>query len=417
VDDLLKLAKQFDFNMFRRDEEEEEEEKGKGVDERRHLELQSEDDGSDLEDADPSAASLPASHGPAERRPDPLAEDDLDFLFDGPTQFLSGSLSPGASARPSQVQPASREAAGKPAAPTHGAASGVSAAAKDEFEDDWENDDLLNDSLLLEMTQNPQSFAGPRLSSTQKPLDEAQRHRESPASGAVHAAPNGRQRATFTLEPNPNASFQRIQTNPKDRGAAAGDAPQNRSSARDPPVPPRASDPTASNASAVEASRSFPTAPAAPALPDEEDLSSFFSVDPVWDDPADDDLLCEMCESVESRLQSAESASERGAPPPSNGNPQPADRRPLDPKRQTAASRPAAGGSGGAAGVRVTEAFRDPHAKNSSGSTNGSTWSRRVPSAFKKPNNPVTTVTSDGKNHTFNTSPKCTTLMHLFYLV
>ncbi|TNN34440.1 hypothetical protein EYF80_055402 [Liparis tanakae] len=246
------------------------------------------------------------------------------------------------------------------------------------------------------MTQNPQSFAAPRLSSTQKPLGEAPRHRGSPAGAAVQT---GRRRATFTLEPNPNVSFQRTRTEPKDRGAAAGDAPQNRFSAREPPVPPRASDPTAANTS-----RSFPAEaaaaapPAAPALPDEEDLSSFFSADPVWDDPADDDLLCEMCESVESRLQSAESAAagpppERRAPPPSNGNPQPAARRPLDPNSQAAASLPAAGGSGGAAGVRVTEAFRD--AKNSSGSSSGSTWSGRVPLASKRPNNPVTTVTSD----------------------
>ncbi|XP_034391560.1 ewing's tumor-associated antigen 1 [Cyclopterus lumpus] len=436
VDDLLKLAKQFDFNMFRREEEEE-------VDDRRSPELLSEDV-SDSENADRSDASFPASRRPAAKAPNGTderfrMEDDLDFLFDGPTQRLSGSLS-----QPSQVKPASREAAGKPPAPSasHGATSGVSTsgvstsgvstAAKDEFEDDWENDDLLNDSLVLAMTQDPQSFAAPRHSSTQKPLGQVRPRRESPASVVQD---NVRQRATFKLEPNLNFSFQRIQTNPKvDHGskAAVKDAQRNRFSPtqrtsdavkpvpQKPPVPQRASDATAWNTSA----RSFPTEPAsAPSrgeatdLPD-EDLSAFFSPDPVWDDPADDDLLCEMCEDVENQLQSAENVSAGRAPPggrasqpraspPPSSNRQPDDRQPFDPKKQTAASlacaagRPAGGswtGGSVAAGVRLTESFRYSQAKNTSGSTSGSTWTPgKDQFTFKKPNDPVPTATSNGK--------------------
>uniref|UniRef100_A0A8C3G0E3 ETAA1 activator of ATR kinase n=1 Tax=Cyclopterus lumpus TaxID=8103 RepID=A0A8C3G0E3_CYCLU len=397
VDDLLKLAKQFDFNMFRREEEEE-------VDDRRSPELLSEDV-SDSENADRSDASFPASRRPAAKAPNGTderfrMEDDLDFLFDGPTQRLSGSLS-----QPSQVKPASREAAGKPPAPSasHGATSGVSTsgvstsgvstAAKDEFEDDWENDDLLNDSLVLAMTQDPQSFAAPRHSSTQKPLGQVRPRRESPASVVQD---NVRQRATFKLEPNLNFSFQRIQTNPKvDHGskAAVKDAQRNRFSPtqrtsdavkpvpQKPPVPQRASDATAWNTSA----RSFPTEPAsAPSrgeatdLPD-EDLSAFFSPDPVWDDPADDDLLCEMCEDVENQLQSAENVSAGRAPPggrasqpraspPPSSNRQPDDRQPFDPKKQTAASlacaagRPAGGSWTGGSVAAGQKTLRGPRA-------------------------------------------------------
>ncbi|XP_068440111.1 ewing's tumor-associated antigen 1-like [Clinocottus analis] len=429
VDDLLKLAKQFDFNMFRRDEEEEEVD----VSRRQSPKLLSEAVSEDLEAGDRDDASIPASRRPGAKavadrtterlRPDQHMEDDLDFLFDGPTQCLSGSLSQVSLAQLSQFKPASREAAGKPPASSQGPAStsavSVSAnatvtSAKDEFEDDWDDDDLLDDSLAWEMTPDPQSFSAPRHSSTQKPLGEVRQQRGSPASGADVERVNVRPRATFKLEPNPNVPFQRIQTNAKvDYGSK--DAQRN----------PFSSVGAQRTLSAATSQR-FPTEPAAvaPAAPDlaDEDLSLFFPPDPVWDDPADDDLLCEMCEDVENRLQSAENmpagrqppppqvSQLRASVPPSNGNPRPAARQPFDPPKQTATypGRPA-GVSAVAAGVRATESLRCSQTKNTSGSASGSTWtqgSSRVPSTprgnagkeqftFKKPNGPVLMVTGN----------------------
>ncbi|KAJ0032924.1 hypothetical protein NQD34_000031 [Periophthalmus magnuspinnatus] len=37
----------------------------------------------------------------------------------------------------------------------------------------------------------------------------------------------------------------------------------------------------------------------------DDDLDSIFSSDPIWDSPKDDDLLCELCEVVESQIQNA----------------------------------------------------------------------------------------------------------------
>ncbi|XP_037327847.2 ewing's tumor-associated antigen 1 [Pungitius pungitius] len=448
VDDLLKLAKQFDFNMFHRDEEEAEEMH------QQSLELLSEDI---LSGASPA---LPEGR----RRPDPHVEDELDFLFDGPTQRFSGNLS-----QLTQVKPPAQGAPGTPAASSHDPGAGVSGAganaalARDEFEDDWENDDLLNDSLVLEMTQNPQKFCAPQHCSTQIAAGHVTHRRESPA-GAVARAPvsnNGRQRTTFKLETNPVFSLGGIQKNGKvdfaskesvKDAAQSGRCPGNgvsveagsrswqtpnpvKSYPRQAEIHRRASvarydaaaSNAASNASSTQTGRSFPTEPAPVASRGvasrgeaaasdllQEDLEELFSSDPVWGDEDDDDLLCEMCEVVENRLQGAENVPAGGAPPPgghvtdqraplppSNGSQQPAHRRPFDPKTQTAGE-PAVGswtaGSASitAAGVRVTDSSQ---AKSASacgsawthGSSRGNAGEGRF--TFKKPGGPVATAT------------------------
>ncbi|XP_031732530.1 ewing's tumor-associated antigen 1 [Anarrhichthys ocellatus] len=471
VDDLLKLAKQFDFNMFRQDEEDVENLH------RQSLELLSEDI-LDLENDDQNnvSLSLPVNYQPAVKADEQLPldqhmEDDLDFLFDGPTQRLSGNVSQVSSALPSQVKPAPKEASGKPPASSHGPTSGVSTtnakvtSAKDEFEDDWENDDLLNDSLVLEMTQNPQKFTDPQHCSTQKPPSQIHNHRESPAN-VVQSVSKGekdnvRQRTTFKLDSNPSFSFNRIQTHSEtvrdsqqsrfpsghsvsvEAGSRRTGQTSNpaKSDPQKPPFHQRTSvakyNATASNTSASKNAQSFPVKPAtvssrgeAPAV--SEDPSPLFSSDPVWDDPADDDLLCEMCEDVENRLHGAENLSAKQTPPGShmsnqrassplaNRNRLPAGRQTFDPKKQTPASLPCASGrpagssltgssvSNIAAGVQMTDSFRYTQTKNPSASTNGSTWTRgssRVQSAprgnpgkdqftFRKPDKPVSTVTS-----------------------
>ncbi|XP_029295001.1 ewing's tumor-associated antigen 1 [Cottoperca gobio] len=472
VDDLLKLAKQFDFNMFHQDEEEEEEEKDP-----QSLEVPS-DDILDFENREQNdvSSSLPRNSQPAVKTDvqlhlDQDMEDDLDFLFDGPTQQLSGNLSRVSSAQPSQVKPASKEASGKPSAPSHGVTSSVSTAitegspVKDEFDDDWENDDLLNDSLVLAMTQNPQNFAAPKHSSTQKPPSQVRDQRESQANVVQSAVSkveknNVRQRTTFKLEPNPTRTNSKV-----DYSLTAADAPQKKfgngvltaaGSQRasqtsdtvksEPPTPPfhrrtsaakyNTTSSTASNTSVLKPAQSFPIKPAlvsshseAAAASDllEEDMSFFFASDPVWDDLADDDLLCELCEDVENQVQSGENVAtvqtlpgghmskQRASLQPSNRNPQPASRQPFAPQNKAAASLPCASGRpagsswpGGfvsniAAGVQKTDSFRYTQAKNISGSTNGSACVHSAPQGtprqhqftFKKPNNPVCTGTNN----------------------
>ncbi|XP_070683994.1 ewing's tumor-associated antigen 1 [Pempheris klunzingeri] len=444
VDDLLKLAKQFDCNMFGQDEEE--------VEELQHQELLSEDifDG-DRSDASPSP---PGNRRPAVRAAAAAAgmdvqvhmDNDLDLLFDGPTQHVSGTLS-----QVSQVKPASgvssKEAPGKPPASSLGPFSGVSttnpkaASANDEFEDDWESDDLLNDSLMLEMTQNPQNFTAPKCCSTQKPTSDAkyQSPVNVPVSGqsAASKAEHVRQRTTFKLDSNPGCSSNTAEKDAQRtrfsscKGALVETGSQrswqtSNAVKSDPPKPQfhqrssAGSSSTKSNTTA-SAARSFPhrsevlpshaEAPAASDLLD-EDLSSFFSSDPVWDDPADDDLLCELCEDLENQIQSAstkqappvgQTSTQRAALQPTNrtgdnGTQRPANQKPF-PQRQTPTSGPCAAGSRMNA---VTDSFRYTQAKNTSGPLDSRTCvqsaapgnTRKHQFTFRTPNGPVSTATS-----------------------
>ncbi|KAM7009738.1 ewing's tumor-associated antigen 1 [Tautogolabrus adspersus] len=462
VDDLLKLAKQFDFNMFRRDEEE--------VDDphQQSLELLSEDM-LDFENGDQNdfSPSLPGNRQPAENTAaagrdiqahlDLQMEDDLDLLFDGPTQHVSGNLS-----QVSQVNhpPSTCVASGKASASSR--TSGVSttntrpAPANDEFEDDWENDDLLNDSLVLEMTQNPQSFSAPKHCSTQKPPREIKRQSPGnvPATGSFRWSDNLRQRSTFKLESNPHFSVTTSQadtwTNSKvDNGSKRSekDSQKNKchvlagagsqqsvhksNTLKSDPQKQQSSQRTNTAASTPPArtAQSFPlTAAAGPshseaaAVSDllDDDLNSFFSSDPVWDDPADDDLLCEMCENVENQIQSAQNvpskqtvptSTQRAALQPSINTWDNRSKQPTANQKLGAAGASLIGGfvSNVAAGAQMkTESLRCAKVKNTSVSVNSSASlqvSSRVQTApqgnirkehftFKKPNNPVSTVTN-----------------------
>ncbi|KAM9454914.1 ewing's tumor-associated antigen 1 [Clarias gariepinus] len=198
VDDLLKLAKQFDFNMIQQEEA--------------HLRPNPQssaeviDEDQDLFFNENSPPALPQTTSGTVRpalnvedtkknSEDPLddldlmpeMEDDLDLLFEGSTQQLSGGLSQSFGTRSQDV--------GK-VPPQFGADSvvdpvtqmcGVSKSrtirtcvgepivsmvkqvgAADDFDDDWNDNDLLDNSLVMEMTQNPELFSAPQHSSTQK---------------------------------------------------------------------------------------------------------------------------------------------------------------------------------------------------------------------------------------------------------
>ncbi|KAL3066395.1 hypothetical protein OYC64_016365 [Pagothenia borchgrevinki] len=120
-----------------------------------------------------------------------------------------------------------------------------------------------------------------------------------------------------------------------------------------------------------------------------------------------------MCEDVENQIQNVPKASTKQplpAGPVSNqrASLQPYNQQTFIPKKPTPtnvsfASRRAAGSSLAAGfvsnvGAQVTNSFRSTQVKNSSGSTNSSMQSggnHREKFTFKKPNKPVSTVTSN----------------------
>ncbi|XP_017320135.1 ewing's tumor-associated antigen 1 isoform X2 [Ictalurus punctatus] len=149
VEDLMKLAKQFDLNMTRQHKE-------------RILESLQNSGGTNCKDlhklnkltaTHPESQSNGASAGEAKGL---SHEEELHALFDGPTQYLSGRLSP-PSPNCSQESRTEKTA-------THGMRPTTSDSknllydaqvSKPAFDDDWENDDLLSDLFVLEVTQNP----------------------------------------------------------------------------------------------------------------------------------------------------------------------------------------------------------------------------------------------------------------------
>ncbi|KAJ4944378.1 hypothetical protein JOQ06_012922 [Pogonophryne albipinna] len=351
----------------------------------------------DILDQNDFSPPLPGNQPPAVRAGpdvqlhlmDQHMEDDLDFLFDGPTQHLSGNLSQVLSAQPSQAKPAAKEASGKTSASSHTPIPVVPTSnTKDDFDDDWENDDLLNDSLVLEMTQNPHKFISPKHASTQNQPSQVTFPRESQRNVVQSAVSevekdNVRQRASFKLEPNPNFHVKLTQTD------------------------------TWENSNVDSSSKKAVVSTPAVSEHQEEDLSIFFESEPVWDDLADDDLLCEMCEDMENQMQNVPKAStKRPLPtgPVSNqrASLQPYNQQTFIPKKPTPtnvsfASGRAAGSSLAAGfvsnvGAQMTNSFRSTQVKNSSGSTNSSMQSggnHREKFTFKKPNNSVSTVTSN----------------------
>ncbi|XP_061588966.1 ewing's tumor-associated antigen 1 [Cololabis saira] len=448
VDDLLRLAKRFDLNLFQQGEDELQ------VDLQQSPELLQEDV-LDLENnfqsdfSSPLAGSCPpaastAAGTAAPLDPDQQVEDDLDFLFDGPTQHMSGNLSqviPAASGR-------STKACGKPPTSSRGPASGHDDAFEDDWENDWENDDLLNDSLVMEMTQNPQRYIVPKLCSTQKAASLSRRETwapvstrapvssvsarawispvsaRAPVSSVAPAAGSGVQkenvnpRATFRL----NSTFcdrsihtdsrkqrQEVSRHPdgQQRIGAAGSGPQT---AKPEPLRSQSDHRTSVRISqtATKPGHSFPRNPglvsshcdSADFLQD--DLDSLFSLDPVWDDPADDDLLCEMCDDLENQIQDWDGISTEQAPPSTNR------RAALQPAHRTLAPPPPGPGHGAAEVKSTQQRFRFTQKPGSGGALRtqindsqpavaSSPQQRTVTKnfSFKKPSYPIPMETND----------------------
>lgn len=265
------------------------------------------------------------------------------------------------------------------------------------FEDDWADDDLLSDWLVLEMTQNPLSFVVPTLCSTQAPAGSARvpgrnsSGRVGPSVGTRAEKENLGPSAAINLE-RTLGSGRRVQTDP-DCGSEDVDRFPSGSGAQ------RSGKPGQTSSFNPAARRSQSSAPDRTARTDDfldDDLDSLFSSEPVWDDPADDDLLCETCDELENRILIQVL--------PSN------QRAPLQPAHRTADNWFRADPAGGslAAGVpaRVNRPIRFLQPKPAVSSELGSTGSE-PPAAppptniraftFRKPGNLVTTATATGK--------------------
>lgn len=291
VEDLVKLARQFDKNMQDRESSE----------------------------GAPHSLSLRGNAGKAKLRSADKMKDlqrssssdgveaELQALFDRSTQGASGRLSQGSSA-----SSCSQGVKGQPAAALSersGQTRSVPAARpeagtsrSDDFEDDWENDELLNDPLLLEITHSPRPIHHkPRTASPTSAESGAgqscsgvpsAKTRSAHRPSAAHAKPTRgtlqdlcpklktTNRSTFKLEPN--LHFQ----------AEDPSGPVLTPLQPKPQIPPvglataetlrQPDDATASNAGAPGCSQGVP--------------------DILWDDGDDDDddtLLYQVCDSVE----------------------------------------------------------------------------------------------------------------------
>ncbi|XP_057188263.1 ewing's tumor-associated antigen 1 isoform X2 [Triplophysa rosa] len=183
VEDLMRLAKQFDFNM-RQDEAQQPHLHGLGSKSAVDQGLAHFDNPSTILHNGFAMKSCPVAVKSSNEKPaDEKAlyqemDDDLDLLFDGPTQQLSGRLSQ-MSGRTQDVCEKAKEK-NLTAVKACDSASYSVAACDDgkqvnnanDFEDDWNNDSFFENSLMLEMTQNPDLFAASRNCSTQKQTSE-----------------------------------------------------------------------------------------------------------------------------------------------------------------------------------------------------------------------------------------------------
>ncbi|KAM7385309.1 hypothetical protein PAMP_001397 [Pampus punctatissimus] len=255
-------------------------------------------------------------------------EAELHALFDSSTQGVSGRLSQGSStsacseeikdqrvtltvAEPQRSELKSADKSGSAAHPAEVKGScGFSAGNCDDFDDDWENDDLLNDSFVLAMTQNPEQQHNTNVNTTEQSNTKTNStqcssvfkpgasinsshqvsnlHFKPSCSGLQELCPTPKttNRSTFKLQPNPHfqpktaakevskSSFTVIQ--PKSQMSEQKSATTKTLST---PQPDKITDDQKGTCVAADSVK---------------DIS-----DSLWDDGDDDALLYQVCDSVE----------------------------------------------------------------------------------------------------------------------
>ncbi|XP_056617023.1 uncharacterized protein LOC130431838 [Triplophysa dalaica] len=142
----MKLAKQFDINMIRQDKERQQ----NATEELNELNKTIRD--VTARNNLPSVAVMTGVTACLSQCRQ--EEEELHALFDGPTQHLSGRLSPPSVNCTPEIRPDPSEPGSCSAAVRNAYVDAPKATVMD-CDDDWENDDLLNDSFVLEITQNP----------------------------------------------------------------------------------------------------------------------------------------------------------------------------------------------------------------------------------------------------------------------
>ncbi|CAG6016498.1 unnamed protein product [Menidia menidia] len=284
VDDLMKLARQFDENMQQDEETSDQRNAVKNnLDEK--AKTASEADGSVREPKGPSCSGQ--------------AEAELRALFDCSTQAVSGGLS-GASADSQEIkdQAATRASVGRrqsglqtaghcdPPAEPQGTSCGG-------FYDDWENDDFLDDSLELALTQNLDEAPGAGPEAASRPDPEAGPARftsvcEQAGDTDPAPQPSGQHRGTTThreQRPEPKTTGRstfKLEPNPRFRPSWSKDASE-----------------TSLSAARPEANTAGPKPTASPHPDKVTDNQREGIPDSLWDDWDDDALLYQACDCVE----------------------------------------------------------------------------------------------------------------------
>lgn len=304
VEDLMKLAKQFDINMTRQDKERQQ----KTTEELNELNKAKSDGKARIK-----PSSVPVRTGVLSQARQ--EEEELQAMFDGPTQCLSGRLSPPSiNCTPeTPPDPVALSEPGTSSAAVRNEPVDAPQATVMNFEDDWENDDLLNDSFVLEMTQNPvPSNAGQKQSSAQpectsgnsnitaktnpsvsniRGICQQVQKSTSNSSTFTKTFPKGQTSVQSTSRLKPPVSAQN-QTTKKLLSTSLVVQENN-------PAQSSQSNKQAELDKATKHSRSS-SQPSASKFEgvSNEDLQSLFDSDGLWKDE-DDDLLCQVCDDVE----------------------------------------------------------------------------------------------------------------------
>lgn len=291
----MKLAKQFDINMIRQDKERQQ----NATEELNELNKTIRD-----VTARNELPSVPVMTGVTacllQCRQE---EEELHALFDGPTQHLSGRLSPPSVNCTPEIRPDPSEPGSCSAAVRNASVDAPKATVMD-CDDDWENDDLLNDSFVLEITQNPvpsNVVQKPECSSRNivaktnpsvlhgRGVCQQIQKSNNKSSTFTRTLLEGQMSVQSTTRVKPPTSSQNQTTKKLLKLSLEGKHPAQSSHGNKQTELKRASKDCRSSVQ--------PSTSKFQGL-SKEDLKSLFDSDTLWND-GDDDLLCQACDDVE----------------------------------------------------------------------------------------------------------------------
>ncbi|KAL0177365.1 hypothetical protein M9458_026259, partial [Cirrhinus mrigala] len=314
VEDLMKLAKQFDINMTRQDKEKQE----ASTEKRNKLNKPQSDGAATTESSTSiSVSSEQLTSCSTQARQE---EAELQALFDGPTQHVSGRLSPpSVNCTPeSKTIPVAQEEQKSSSSAIKNAPVVASKATKEDFDDDWENDDLLNDLFVLEMTQNPVP-----LNVAQKPSTAQLESCSSKCNFVAKVNPSASDGRNVCLETQKSTSksstftktLREVKTSNQSTFRSKPPASaQNRTTDKLLKTLPvdQVKQQTQSSQGSRQSELNRMTKDSNQASSaqfdgvSKEDMKSLFDSDGLWNDETDDDLLFQVCDDVEKLTASQE---------------------------------------------------------------------------------------------------------------